>query len=123
MGFWSGVKAKYKTHQTAVAMIMAVFLTLPVASWAADDTQTLRQQMEAMKKQMETLQKKLDQMETQTAKQAQDAQEIEERLNKAELHTATDKLSLGVEFRTRAESLHYDNILVAPESVTAGFFT
>jgi len=123
MGFWSGGKAKYKTHLTAAAMIMALFLALPAASWAADDTQTLRQQMEAMKKQMETLQNKLDQMEAQSAQQAQDAQEIEERLNKAELHTATDKLSLGVDFRTRAESLHYDNIRVAPESVTAAFFT
>ncbi len=123
MEFWSGVKAKYKTHQTVAAMILALFLALPAVSWAADDTQALRQQMDAMKKQMETLQKKLDQMEAQSAKQAEDAQEIEERLNKAELHTATDKLSFGVDFRTRADSIHYNNIRVAPSSVVNSFFT
>ncbi len=122
MGFWCKAKAKLKTRQAMVAVIMAASLALPMGAWAADDTQALRRQMEAMKQQMEALQKKLDQMETQSAKQAQDAQEIEERLNKAELHTATDKLSLGVEFRTRAESIHYENIRMAPSSLTDMFF-
>jgi len=120
MDFWSGAKAKYKTHLAAAAVIVALFLTLPGVSRAADDTQALRQQMEAMKQQMEALQKKLDQMEAQSAKETQ---EMGERLDKAELHTATDKLSFGVDFRTRAESIHYDNIRVAPSSVTNSFFT
>jgi len=73
-------------------------------------------------RQMKALQKKLDRLETKSAKQAQDAQEIEERTDKAELHTATDKLSLGVDFRTRAESIHYDNIRITPLSLTDMFF-
>ncbi len=122
MGFWSGVKEKFNTHRAAVVLIIAVFFLSPAASWAADDTQALHKQIEAMKKQMETLQKKLDQIETQSDKQSQDTHEIEERLNKAELHSATDKLSFGVDFRTRAESLHYNNIRVAPASLTNMFF-
>ena len=50
-------------------------------------------------------------------------QEMEDRLNKAELHTATDKLSFGVEFRTRADSIHYSDTLAAPGWLMNGFFT
>jgi hypothetical protein len=122
MGFWARVRAQVRPYQAMVVIVAAV-LVLPIGSWAADDTQDMRKQMEAMKEQMEALQKKLDQMEAHAAKQSQDSQEIEERLNKAELHTETDKLSLGVELRTRAESIHYDDFRVAPAAVTNGFFT
>ena len=72
---------------------------------------------------MQTLQHKLEQVETKSAKQAEETQEMDKRLNKAELHTATDKIAWGIEFRTRADSIHYDNIRVAPDSLVNGFFT
>ena len=121
MVHWGKVKTRLKLYPLMAAILAAV-LVLPMGAWAADDTQSLRKQMEEMKAQMEALQKKLDQMETQSAKQEKDSKEIEERLNKAELHTATDKLSLGVDFRTRADSIHYEDIRVAPSSVTNMFF-
>ncbi len=121
MGFWAKWKTKLKPYQIT-AVIVAAALSMPLASRAADDTQALRQQMEAMKRQMEALQEKLDRMETQSAKQAETSQEMEDRLNKAELHTATDKISLGVELRSRAESIHYQDIRIAPASFTSMFF-
>jgi hypothetical protein len=46
----------------------------------------------------------------------------EERLNEAELHTATDKLSFGVDLRTRRKACTIDNIRVAPSAFTNKFF-
>ena len=38
-----------------------------------------------------------------------------ERIDDAELHTATDRISFDFEFRTRVDSIHYTNIRRAPE--------
>ena len=121
MGFGARVKAGMKLYR-AVVVTMAAVLVLPMGTWAADDTQSLRRQMDAMKQQMEELQKKIDAMEEQTSKQSEQSEEFEERLSKAELHTATDKLSFGVELRTRADSIHYSDIRRAPSSLTDMFF-
>ncbi len=48
--------------------------------------------------------------------------ELDERLNSAEMHTATDKLSLGFELRTQASSIQYKDAVRAPESMTNMFF-
>jgi hypothetical protein len=121
MGFGARVKAGMKLYR-AMVVTMAVALVLPMGAWAADDAQSLRRQMDDMKKQMEALQKKIDAMEDQSAKQAEQSQELDERLSKAELHSATDKLSFGVELRTRADSIHYSDIRRAPSSLTDMFF-
>ena len=106
-----------------IAIALAILLAVPMAALATDDTRALRNQLETMKQQMEILQKKLDEVDSRSTEQAEETKEIEARLNEAELHTATDKLSFGVELRTKAESLHYDNIRVAPTSLTNLFFT
>ena len=121
MGFGARVKAGMKLYR-AMVVTMAAVLILPMGAWAADDAQSLRRQMDDMKKQMEALQKKIDSMEDQSAKQAEQSQELDERLSKAELHTATDKLSFGVELRTRADSIHYSDIRRAPSTLTDMFF-
>lgn len=48
--------------------------------------------------------------------------ELQTRVDKTELHTATDKLSWGVDLRVRADSIHYDNMLMAPPALTGAFF-
>jgi Protein of unknown function (DUF3373) len=121
MGFWARAKAGVKPYQT-MAVTVAAVLVLPMAAWAADDTQGLRRQVDSMKQQIETLQKQIDAMEARSAKQKEESKEIEKRLSKAELHTATDKLSMGVELRTRADSIHYHDIRLAPASLTDMFF-
>ena len=105
-----------------VLALLLVGIWTPVAT-AAEETEALQNKLESLQQQMEMLQKKLDEMEARSVKQTEEAQEIEERLDKAELHTATDKLSFGIDFRTRAETLHYENIHTAPSSLTNGFFT
>ncbi len=122
MGFGAGMKAVMERYG-AIAVVVAAVLVLPVGAWAADDAQSIRKQMDAMKQQMEALQKKIDDMEAKNAEQTEQSKELEERLSKAELHTATDKLSFGVELRTRADSIHYSDIRRAPASLTNAFFT
>jgi len=90
--------------------------------FAADDVQTLKEQLNSMSRQMEELQKKIDAMESTESEKKEQIKEMDERLNKAELHTATDKISFGIDFRTRADSIHYKDIRVAPSSLTNMFF-
>jgi hypothetical protein len=89
---------------------------------AADDVQTLKEELNSMSQQMEELQKKIDAMEAADSEKKEQLEEMDNRLNKAELHTATDKISFGIDFRTRADSIHYKDIRVAPSSLTNGFF-
>ena len=49
-------------------------------------------------------------------------EQSDDRLNQAELHSATDKVSFGIEFRSRGDSLHYKDIQMAPASFTSLFF-
>ncbi|WP_054697078.1 DUF3373 family protein [Desulfosarcina cetonica] len=46
---------------------------------------------------------------------------MDDRLNKAELHTATDRISLGVELRSRADTLQYKDVQVAPTAFVNQF--
>ena len=39
------------------------------------------------------------------------------------MHPATDKISFSFYLRTRADSIHYDNIMAAPSSLMGAFFT
>lgn len=48
--------------------------------------------------------------------------ELNDRLNKAELHTATDKLALGFELKTTAWSIHFADTLSAPSGLISNFF-
>jgi len=99
---------KQASRQTAkiriqmVIGITALLLCIPINLPASGET-------DAMKKEIESLQEQLN--------------EMDERLNKTELHSATDKVSFGVEFRTRADSIHYSDIQAAPSWLMAGFFT
>lgn len=79
--------------------MLAVGLSSP--AWAEDD-QTLQEEIAALKQRIE---------------------EMDSRLNKAEVHTATDKLSLGFELKSTAWSIHTSDVKVAPDALVAGFFT
>ena len=46
---------------------------------------------------------------------------MDSRLNKAEMHTASDKIAFGVELRSRAESIHYEDVLMAPARCSTPF--
>lgn len=87
------------TRYLGFFMVLAVWLSSP--AWA-EDTQTLQDEISTLKKRIE---------------------EMDKRLNKTEVHTATDKLSLGFELKTTAWSIHTSDVRVAPDALVAGFFT
>ncbi|MEJ2656733.1 MAG: DUF3373 family protein [Desulfobacterales bacterium] len=105
-----------------VGLLFLLSLFSAPVVFAADDIQTLKEQLKSMSRQMEELQKKIESLETTDTKKEEKIQEIDQRLNKAELHTATDKISFGIDFRTRADSIHYKDIQAAPSSLVNGFF-
>ncbi|WP_457551727.1 DUF3373 family protein [Desulfobacula sp.] len=97
------------------------FLSSP--AFATDDMESLKNELKKMSQTMEALQKKIDTMEKENKEGKEDVQYLSERVDKAELHTATDKISLGVELRSEAHSIYYKDMQVAPSSLTQGFFT
>ncbi len=120
MAQWGRVNWRLKMRLAIIALLLV--WTWPLAASAAEETGALRDQMDTLKQQMEILQKKLDKMESQNIEKAEEAKEIEERLSKTELHSATDKLSFGVDLRTRADSIHYSDIQMAPSAMLNSFF-
>jgi hypothetical protein len=114
------LKARYLAGIFGLLFLLSLFSASAV--FAADDIQTLKEELKKMSRQMEDLQKKIESIENTDSKKAEKIQEMDKRLNKAELHTATDKISFGIDFRTRADSIHYENLQVAPSSLTNGFF-
>ncbi|MBU2591385.1 MAG: DUF3373 family protein, partial [Nitrospinae bacterium] len=85
-----------------------IFIATPV-SYAANS-----QEIEALRRELKAIQQKLDALEE---SKEEDYDELDDRLGKVELHSATDKISFSVDFRTRADSIHYQDIRVAPQSL------
>lgn len=107
----------------ALALLLVLLFSVTTPARAAEDTEGLRRQMDDLKRQMEVLQEKIDKVQAENKQQDETTKEMDDRLNKTELHTATDKLSFGVDFRTRADSIHYSDIQMAPGTLINGFFT
>ena len=107
---------------TMMGIIFLLCVALPGNATADDDMKLLKQRLEQMSTEMEAIQKKLEDLEKKNQTEEEEIEEIDDRLNKAELHTATDKVSFGVELRTRADTLHYNDLQVAPSSFVGGFF-
>jgi chromosome segregation ATPase len=59
---------------------------------AEQEAKALRQQMDLLKRQMGVLQKKIKKVQNKNRELEQSAKEMDKRPNKAEMHTATDKL-------------------------------
>ncbi|HSQ87107.1 MAG TPA: hypothetical protein VLM43_20570, partial [Desulfobacterales bacterium] len=66
-------------------LFLLSLLSAPVVL-AADDVQTLKEQLNSMSQQMEELQKKIDAMEAAESDKKEQLEEMDNRLNKAELH-------------------------------------
>jgi hypothetical protein len=113
---------RQKTIGTLIGMLLlSGVISLGTAS-AADEVEQLKQRLEQMNKEMQSVQQKLDDLEKQSQAKEETMEELDDRLNKTELHTATDKVAFGIEFRTRGDSLHYQDIQMAPASLTNMFF-
>ncbi len=99
------------------------FATGASPGFASDEMAEVKAQLQEMAKTMEILKNKLETLEKEKVEEKEEVSYLGKRLDKAELHTATDRLSLGIELRSKADSIHYDGILSAPASLTGGFFT
>ena len=97
---------------------------VPAPGSAADseDVKLLKERLEQMTDEMADVQKKLDDLESRNQAKDEEIEELDDRLNKTELHSATDKVALGIEFRSRGDSIHYKDIQMAPASLTNMFF-
>lgn len=100
---------------------MAVFSVSNV--FAADDVKMLKEQLEIMNENMKKLEEKINELEKEKVEETEEIEYLSDRLDKAELHTATDRISLGIELRSRADTLHYDDMQAAPAALVNGFFT
>lgn len=79
--------------------------------------------LETLKKEVDALNRKIEKMEKEGSWVKGDVDELSTRMDNAEMHTATDKLSLGVEFRTQANNIHYNDLRMAPPMMIGAFFT
>ena len=97
------------------------FLGSPV--FASEDMEMLKNELKKMSSTMEALQNKIEAMEKENEEKNEEVQYLSNRVDKTELHTVTDKISLGVELRSEAHSIYYNDMQVAPSSLIQGFFT
>jgi len=113
------------TRKIFTAVLISFFLMMGFApaSPAADEVDEMKKQLQSLSEMMKSLQEKLDKVEKQSASKETEITEIDKRLNKAELHTASDKISFGVDLRSEAQSIHYQDVLMAPPSLLNAFFT
>ncbi len=113
-------KATVFAATTGLFFILAMFS--PGLVFADAETQNLKKQLEVMAEEMKALQEKIEAIEKTSETKEEQIKKMDQRLNEAELHTATDKVSFGVELRTRADSIHYTDLRVAPPAFINGFF-
>lgn len=115
-------KRKPKPFAIAGLLFLLTGLTPGLVS-AETEVEALKQQMRQLSEMMRTVQQKLETLETKTDKKETEIKEIDKRLNQAEMHTASDKIAFGVELRSRADSIHYDDMRTAPPALFNSFFT
>ena len=103
-------------------MALAMVLVFQPA-FASTEVDVLKKQLEEMSRTMEMMKSKLESLEKADKKDKEDVEYLGKRLDKAEIHTATDKVSLGLELRSKADSIHYNGMLSAPSAMVGAFFT
>jgi len=117
------IKCKCPSFLFIVSGVLLLLCTFfPLNGFASSETDEIREQLRIMNENMKALQDKLEKLEQANAEKKSEIEEMDERLNKAELHTATDKISFGIELRSRAESLHYKDMRFAPTQFVAQLF-
>jgi len=105
------------------AVFFMVMTLSPNVLMADTEVDALKKQLNQLTEMMQNVEKKLAAMEDKNADKESEIEEMDERLNEAELHTSTDKLSLGIELRSRGDSIHYQDMISAPDALMGMFFT
>jgi len=98
-----------------IGLLVCALAIFPSQAFAEDD-------VEQLKKEVQTLKEKIEELEKDSSWNTDDIDYLSDRMDEAEMHTATDKVSFGFYLRTRAESIHYNDIRMAPSPVINSFF-
>ena len=107
--------SKSDMFRLLIALMFLLVIGFPIQAGASDD-------LDELKEQIKVLQEKIEKLEKQSDWASEDIDDLNDRVDETEMHTATDKVSFGVEFRSRADSIHYDNIQMAPAQMVGAFF-
>lgn len=87
---------------------------------SAEDNAVLKKRLDALTKEVNELN---DQLKKQESADDTQIKSLKDRLDKTELHTATDRISWGLDMRVRNDSIHYGDVRTAPEALVGSFFT
>ena len=109
-----------------VLLVCGLFLLTvmwPGGVWADTEMEALKKQLRELTEMVQKVEKQMSDLEAKSAEKEEEMEEVSDRLDQAEMHTATDKLSLGVELRSRGDSIHFQDQRSAPDAMMASFFT
>ncbi len=114
---------------TIISVFLLKISAPPAIAASTSSLEALQKRIDAMARELQELKKQLAEQKKQMEEQKKVAKEAEEerdelsdRVDKTEMHVFTDKVSLGLNIRARAESQHYQDIQIAPSSFVNGFF-
>lgn len=107
---------KRNTFLWAFTILFLAWVALPSMALAGDDITSL-------KKEVKALEKKVKKLEKTNSWNTGDIGDLDTRMDKVEMHTSSDRVSLNVDFRTKAESIHYNDMRSAPAALVGAFFT
>lgn len=119
------MKKHFLVNRFIFPVISLLLLTVmsPSGALAGTEVDELKAQLSQLTEMMQAVEQKIADMEEKNAEKAEEMEEMDDRLNEAELHTSSDKVSFGIELRSRADSIHYEDMLTAPDSMLSAFFT
>lgn len=103
-----------------VSVLLGLLLACIPAAADGPDRASLMERLEALTAEVEAIKAEL---ESSKAAQKEELKELNERVDKNEYHSATDKVAIGVDLRVRGDSIHYQNVASAPQSLLGAFFT
>ncbi|MBW1649978.1 MAG: DUF3373 family protein [Deltaproteobacteria bacterium] len=115
-----------KIRKWFTVIILSCFLSAGSALYAQDSSGSdndssggeeyneVDNKIKTMIEELQNLQKKISELKKYEKKQFK---KLSKRIDKTELHAATDKISFGVEFESNVESIHYNDIYAMPDNV------
>ncbi|MBC2714362.1 MAG: DUF3373 domain-containing protein [Desulfobacteraceae bacterium] len=121
-------KTSFKLLLFLMGITLMLTISIPLQAAAkcgspdCDENCKSKCRMQKLKSEVQILNEKIEKLEKNSSWAQEDIGDLSNRLDAAEMHTATDKVSFGVYFRTQAHSIHYENTMVAPQSFMGGFF-
>ena len=108
-------KSSFKLWCLNLGFILLFAISLPLTAIAGDEVNELRQEVK-------TLQEKIEKLEKKSSWNEEDIGDLSKRVDKTEMHTVSDKVALDIDFRTKAESIHYNDNAQCPGTACQRFF-